>query len=105
LKLTYDAVQHRTSQEFIMTSFASDFSSAGPLRHHAGNVGATARAFIAALFSINLRPAAQPAQEDVAAVSALQRANTRSELHRMANQCESLMPDMACELRCIAARG
>jgi hypothetical protein len=105
LKLTYDAVQHRTSQEFIMTSFASDFSSAGPLRNHVGNVGTTARAFIAALFSINLRPSAQPEQDEVAPVSVRQRAQTRIELQRMANQCESLMPDMASELRCIAARG
>lgn len=87
-----------------MTSFAPDFSSAGPLRHPAGNVGVTARAFIAALFSINLRPSARPEHDAEAMAAARQLAQTRIELHKMANQCESLMPDMASELRCIAAR-
>ncbi len=87
-----------------MTSFASDFSSAGPLRHPVGNVGVTARAFIAALFSINLRPSARPQHDDAATASARQLAKTRIQLHRMANQCESLMPDLASELRCLAAR-
>jgi hypothetical protein len=85
-----------------MSSFAPNFSQAGPQRDYVDNVGLTARAFFKALFAINARP-----QEVSTAtpVSAHKRAKNLMELNRMANQYESTMPGMASELRCIAARG
>jgi hypothetical protein len=85
-----------------MSSFASDFSQAGPQCDYVGNVGLTARAFFKALFSINARPQEVPTATPV---SAHKRAKNLMELNRMANQYESTMPGMASELRCIAARG
>jgi hypothetical protein len=84
-----------------MSSFASDFSQAGPQRDYASNVGITARAFLKALFAVN----AQAQEVASAPVSARKRAKNLMELNRMANQYESTMPGMASELRCIAARG
>jgi hypothetical protein len=85
-----------------MSSFASDFSQAGPQRDYVSNVGITARAFLKALFAINARPQEAPAATPV---SSRKRAKSLMEMHRMANHYESTMPGLASELRCIAARG
>jgi hypothetical protein len=88
-----------------MSSYASDFSSAGPQRDYVSNVSITARAFFKALFAVNAAPSHQPDLRSIAPVSAQKRASNLKQLHEMANECESLMPGMASELRCIAARG
>jgi hypothetical protein len=88
-----------------MSSYASDFSQAGPQRDYVSNVSITARAFFKALFAVNTVPSQQPDLRSIAPVSAQKRANNLKQLHQMANDCESLMPGMASELRSIAARG
>lgn len=88
-----------------MSSFATDFSQAGLQRDYVSNVSITARAFVKALFAINVRAQPAAATTEPVPVSALSRAKNLMELYRMANHYESTMPNMASELRCIAARG
>jgi hypothetical protein len=88
-----------------MSSYASDFAQAGPQRDYVSNVSITARAFFRALFAVHARPVPQPDLRSIAPVPAHQRAKNLQQLQEMANQCETLTPNLASELRCIAARG
>lgn len=88
-----------------MSSYASDFAQAGPQRDYVSNVSITARAFLKALFAVNTQPSHQPDLRSTAPVSARKRAENLQQLQQMANQCETLTPNLASELRCIAARG
>jgi len=78
-----------------MSSLATAFPSPkSPVRAYVNNVAVAARAFAAALFAVQPQaPAAAPdSQAGIAA------------LHSMADQYQSLMPNLATELRFIAAR-
>ncbi len=82
-----------------MSSLVSGFSDAGPAVY-ASDIRITARAFVAALFSLKPQPSPEPACAQP--VSA--RARNLIELHTIANHYDAIMPGVASELRCIAAR-
>ena len=86
-----------------MSTLTSDFST--PSSGYASNVGATARAFLAALFALTPRVASK--QEIAANIELAQRSKERgvAELYFQANYYQNLMPGLAAELRTIAQRG
>lgn len=83
----------------ITTSSLSD----GGLSY-AQNVGRAARALLAAVLAVGSRPAAVAAPAQRAEQTTRERQVSLYQLYRLAGQYDSVMPNLAQELRSIAAR-
>jgi hypothetical protein len=78
-------------------TFASSSSSASA-RSYASNVGLAARAFLAALLAVKPVAAASPRP-----ISLRERAKARAKLLRMADEYETLCPNLSKELQFFAS--
>jgi hypothetical protein len=69
------------------------------------NVGLAARHFIGVLFAIKPQQIPEATVVSQQALQPHERAKGIAQLYRMALQYDSVMPSLAAELRCLAARG
>lgn len=79
-------------------------SPASSLRHHLDDVSRVARAFAAKLFAGQARQAMAQEAANALAICASAKAKGRRELLAFANEYQSLSPNLAAELRSLAAR-
>lgn len=85
-----------------MSAFASSYPS--PSSAYASNVGATARAFLAALFAVAPRTTDKAAIAANVASARHSKEQGVAELHFYANMYQDMMPNLSAELRVIALR-
>jgi hypothetical protein len=85
----------------ITISQQSSTSHPGAVRTYVSNVGRATRTLIAALLAVKVEQPAAPASREV---SPRGRVKSLKELYRMANQCDSIAPNLASELRHFAGQ-
>lgn len=92
-----------------MSTYAIDYSSRagaadGSAHSYVQNLGAAARAFIAALLAVEPRQAVDGEVRESAAMLRA-RAKDVAMVNRMADRYQSMSPNLAAELRFMASRG
>ncbi|MET3133798.1 hypothetical protein AAKU55_004088 [Oxalobacteraceae bacterium GrIS 1.11] len=94
-----------------MSTLATSYTSSRPTRTYVNHLGATARAFLAALIAV--KPYQEMARKDagLATTAAGPRAKTTTraqdvaEVYFQADRYEASMPNLSAELRFLASRG
>ena len=87
-----------------MSTFAFDLPAQSGAGHtYAHNLASAARTFLAALLAVAPRRVDGDPSESAAARRA--RAKDVAMVNRMADQCQSMSPNLAAELRFMASRG
>jgi hypothetical protein len=87
-----------------MTTATFTTAPAGSLRHYLKDVGNAARAFAEALFAAQGRQFVAQEVRTSQAATARAKAKGRRQLLSLANQYDSLSPNLSAELRSIAGR-
>jgi hypothetical protein len=87
-----------------MTTATYSQAPAGSLRHYFNDVSIAARAFAAALFAAQGRQFVAQEVRTAQAISERAKAKGRRQMFSLANEHEAFSPNLAAELRSIAAR-